>query len=137
MSLQTDIPLMILPHRLAVCQLRADEPFPEWARAGDLLSFTRTDDELSVVCQERFVPPEVKAERGWRAMQVQGPLDFSLVGVLAAIAAPLAEAAISIFALSTYNTDYILVPERDLDRAVQALEQTGFLVMRYVVDLSA
>jgi len=95
-----DLPLILLPERLAVCRLPAEAPFPDWARPGDLLSFTRTRDELSVVCAERFVPPEMRAERGWRALQVQGVLDFALVGVLASICVPLARAGVSIFALS-------------------------------------
>ncbi|MEW5872513.1 MAG: ACT domain-containing protein [Chloroflexota bacterium] len=131
-----DIPLLLLPERLAVCRLPADAQFPDWARDGELLALVRTSSELSVVCAERFVPPEVKAERGWRVLQVQGPLDFSQVGVLASITVPLAKAGVSLFALSTYDTDYILVKESALERAVQALNQAGFLVMSHV-DLSA
>lgn len=132
MNPNTDIPLVVLPDRLAVCRLAAETPFPDWARPGDLLALIRTRDELSVVCSERFVPPEVNAERGWRALQVQGPLDFSLVGVLAGIAEPLAKAGVSIFALSTYETDYVLVKESTLERALEALHQAGFLVLNYV-----
>jgi hypothetical protein len=130
--METDLPLVILPDRLAVCRLAANAPFPDWARPGYLLALVRTLDELSVVCEERLVPPEVRAERGWRALQVQGSLDFSLVGVLAAILAPLAEAGVSVFALSTYETDYILVRESALERAVQSLTQAGYLVLNHV-----
>jgi hypothetical protein len=132
MSMQQDIPLTILPEKLAVCRLAVEAPFPEWARPGDLLGLIRTRDELTVVCAERLVPPEVIAERGWRALQVQGPLDFALVGVLAAITAPLAKAGVSIFAISTYDTDYVLVKEDALERARQALTQDGFLVLNHV-----
>lgn len=132
MTLANDMPLLILPERLAVCRLAADAPFPDWARSDELLALVRTRDELSVVCVERFVPPEVRSERGWRALQVQGPLDFSLVGVLASVAVPLARAGVSIFAISTFETDYVLVKEENLERAVQALGQAGFLVMNYV-----
>lgn len=89
---------------------------------------TRTIDELSVVCTETSVPPDVLSERGWRALKVQGPLDFSLTGVLAALTAPLAAAAIPIFALSTYQTDYVLVHGRDLTRASEALTEAGHTV---------
>ena len=89
----------------------------------------RTREELSVVCSERFVPPEVNAERGWRAFQVQGPLDFSLVGVLAEIAEPLAKAGVSIFTLSTYATDFVLVKDSALERALEVLTQAGFQVL--------
>ena len=124
----TDIPLNLLPGRLAVCWLSPEAPFPEWARPGDLLALVQTHNETSVVCAERFVPPEVKAERGWRAFQVQGPLDFTVVGVLAAISAPLAQAGVSIYAQSTFETDYVLVKEESLERAIRALNQVGFLV---------
>jgi uncharacterized protein len=132
MSLATDLPLVILPERLAVCRLPSESAFPEWARPSDLLALVQTREELSVVCAERWVPPEVRAERGWRALRVDGSLDFSLVGVLAAIAAPLAQAGVSIFAISTFETDYILVKEEALERAIQALSQSGFLVLNYV-----
>lgn len=129
---QTDLPLFVLPERLAVCRLTAEAPFPDWARPGTLLALVQTSDELSVVCTERFVPPDVRAERGWRALQVQGPLEFTMTGVLASIAVPLARAGISIFVISTFDTDYILVKEDALDRGVSALEQAGFLVMNHV-----
>jgi uncharacterized protein len=138
MSIDTDLPLSSIPplivllEHFAVCRLPAESAFPEWAMPGDLLALVRTRDELSVVCAERFVPPEVKAERGWRALQVQGPLDFSMVGVLAAITLPLARAGVSIFSISTYETDYLLVKENHLERAEQALTQAGFLVLSYV-----
>ena len=132
MNMATDLPLVIFPERLAVCRLPSDVAFPEWARLSDLLALVQTRDELSVVCAERFVPPEVRAERGWRAFRVDGSLDFSQVGVLAAISAPLAQAGVSIFAISTFETDYVLVKEEALERAIQALSQAGFLVMNYV-----
>jgi hypothetical protein len=132
MSTETNLPLNILPDHLAVCRLAAEAPIPEWAPPGNLLALVRTPDELSVVCEERYVPPEVNAERGWRALRVQGPLDFSMIGVLASIATPLAQAGVSIFALSTYETDYILIKESSLERAVYALNQAGFLVLNHV-----
>ena len=118
--------LTLLPGRLAICRLPADAPVPGWTpTAGSLLSITRTADELSVVCDEARVTVEVVAERGWRALRVTGPLDFALTGVLAALAAPLAAAGVSIFALSTYDTDYVLVREADVERAVAALAHAG------------
>ena len=102
---------------------------PTWAWTGELCAVTRTIDELSVVCSEEAVPPEAPSERGWRALKVQGPLDFSLTGVLAALTVPLAAASIPIFALSTYDTDYVLVAARDLTRAAEALTQAGHSVV--------
>jgi hypothetical protein len=117
--------LTILPESFAVSRLPASAPAPAWAGAGHLQSVTRTSEELSVVCRAEAVPPEVASERGWRAIRVAGTLDFSLTGVLASLAAPLAEANLSIFALSTYDTDYVLVRDDGLERAVAALTAAG------------
>lgn len=136
MSVEKDLPLIVLPERLAVCRMTSESPHPEWARFSQMLAFIQTRDELTVVCAERYVPPEIKAERGWRSIMVQGPLDFSLVGVLASITKHLARAGVSVFAISTFDTDYILVKESGLDKAIQALSQAGFLVM-LDVDLPA
>ncbi len=131
-----DIPLLVLPELYAVCRLAPDLPFPDWARSADLISFVRTPEELSVVCKQRYVPPDIKAELGWRVIKVQGPLDFDLVSLLASITAPLANAGISIFVISSFETDYVLVKEKSLDLAVEALTSVGFLVLNYV-DLSS
>ena len=127
-----DIPLLVLPELYAVCRLAPDLPFPDWARSADLISFVRTPEELSVVCKQRYVPPDIKAELGWRVIKVQGPLDFDLVSLLASITAPLANAGISIFVISSFETDYVLVKEKSLDLAVEALTSVGFLVLNYV-----
>jgi len=114
--------LSLLPGQYAVCRLLPDAPTPDWAR-GEFVSVTQTAEELSVVCEEQRVPDGVQCERGWRCFKVQGPLDFSLVGVLASLLAPLAEAGIPVFAVSTYDTDYILVREADAGRAAEAMSQ--------------
>ena len=90
--------LTVLPETLAICRLSADEAVPEWAMIGEFVSITHTADELSIVCAEENVPSDVKADRGWRALKVEGPLDLALTGVLASLANPLAEAQINIFA---------------------------------------
>lgn len=122
--------IKILPGLFAVCRLPADAPSPDWARSNELLVFTRTMDELSIVCGAEHVPENVTAELGWRGLKVVGPLEFSLVGILASLALPLAEAGISIFALSTYDTDYVLVKEADLDKACQTLREAGHNLLR-------
>lgn len=120
----TGLDLKILAGAFAVSRLPADAPFPEWAQ-GALLSLTRTPEELSVVSAVGSVPESVRSERGWRALQVEGPLEFSLVGILATLSETLAEAEVPIFALSTFDTDYLLVRGQDLSRAVRALESAG------------
>ena len=116
--------LSILPEVFAVCRLSPDTPIPAWA-AGGFLSLTRTAEELSIVCAQAQVPDSVKSEKGWRCLKVAGPLDLSLMGILAALTAPLAQAQIAIFAISTYDTDYLLVKEKDLEQAVHVLNQAG------------
>jgi hypothetical protein len=114
---------------LSICRLPPRSPIPEWAgRARRFLTISRTADELSITADAEVVPPEAHCARGYRAIRVQGPLAFDLVGVLASIAAPLAAAGISIFNISTYDTDYILVKTGDLARAVAALEGAGHRV---------
>jgi hypothetical protein len=119
--------LVILPDTFAVCRLPADSPIPTWA-TGELVSITRTADELSVVCRADAVPEGVRRETGWRCLRVAGTLDLSLVGVLASLAVPLAEAGVSVFAVSTFDTDYLLVKDADLGRTTEALTATGHRV---------
>jgi len=120
--------LRVLPDDLAICSLGADQPVPAWGMSGPLWSVTRTPDELSVVCAQVNVPEGVKAERNWRSLQVVGPLPFDMVGVLASLVVPLAEAGISIFALAPFETDYILVRADVLDAACEALVKAGHIM---------
>ena len=121
--------LSVLPSRLAVCRLTAGTRPPEWALAGSFLSVSMTSEETSIVCEEGRVTDGVQADTGWRAFKVAGPLDFSLTGILLAIAAPLAEAGVGVFAVSTYDTDYVLVKHGSLDAAVSALRSAGHVVV--------
>jgi hypothetical protein len=118
--------IALLPGDFIVCRLPAEAPFPVWARGENFLALIRTADELSVVCEETDeLPDDVRVEGDWRALKVRGPLDFSLVGVLAELAGTLAQAGVSIFALSTFDTDYLLVKSADLSAACAALKQAG------------
>lgn len=117
--------LTVLNDRLAVCWLDPQAEVPVWAIREPFCSITRTADELSVICPESRVPTDVACERGWRALKVEGPFDFDAVGVLAAIVRPLAEAGIPILVIATYDTDYVLVKEAQLERVVAALSGQG------------
>ena len=120
--------LFLLPETYAIAKLPANAAIPSWAGAGlgaegaafEFSSITRTRDELSIVCADSLMPQGLPAERGRRALQVAGPLDFALTGILSALLEPLAEARISAFALSTYDTDYILLRAGDLAAAKAA-----------------
>ena len=116
--------LKLLPGRLAVCRLGPDSPFPGWA-SGAVTSLTRTPDELSVVCAEDAVPDGVRAERGFRCLAVAGPLSFAAIGVIASLSSVLAEAGVSLFVLSTFDTDLLLVRQAFLTQAAAALRAAG------------
>jgi len=120
--------LRLLDDSYAVCRLDPDAPVPAPPAGAELWSATRTPAELSLVLPERDVPPGARAEPGWRALEVEGPLDFALTGILARLTAPLAAARVSVFALATYDTDYVLVPATRLAAAIAALEGAGCVV---------
>ena len=119
--------LSLLEGRFAVCRLPACAPWPV-PRAGPLLSITRTAEETSVVCLAENAPRGARVEDGWRALKLEGPIPFQQVGVLSALSGSLAGAGLSLFALSTFDTDYVLVKETDLTAAVDALRRAGFSV---------
>ena len=108
----------------AVSRLSAGASVPEWA-SGEFVSITATADELSIVCPEARVPATVRAERGWRVLKLAGPIPFGEVGVLVAVAAPLALAGIAMLAVATHDTDYLLVKSAAFDNAVAALRAAG------------
>jgi uncharacterized protein len=117
-----------LSETFAVCQLSADASIPRWADGAGFMSISRTDDELSIVCMADRVPPEVRAEVGWSCLQLVGPFEFTLTGILLSVLAPLADAGIGIFAVSTFDTDYVMVKTDRLDEAISALEAAGHSV---------
>lgn len=116
--------LTVLPQRLAVCRLPPESPPPAMPPQQSLWSLTRTPDELSLLCREEAVPAGAECEPRWRAFRVEGPLAFGLTGILAALTAPLAERGIPVFALSTYDTDYLLVKEEHLREAGDVLRMS-------------
>ena len=120
--------LTLLPDTFAVCRLDADAAIPAWATARSYFSITRSAEELSIVCLQSVVPDGIRCERDWRCFKVAGPIPFSTVGVLASLVQPLAEAGISVFAISTFDTDYLLVKAVDLQRAIDALRAKGYSV---------
>jgi len=122
------VKLHTLDELYAIVRLEPDAELPDWVRGGHFWSATRSESELSIVCCEDDVPTNASAERGWCALELAGPLDFSLTGVVAALVSPLAEAAVPIFVISTFETDYLFVRERDLERSVDALAEAGHSV---------
>ena len=115
----------VIPGDFAIARLHPGDAVPSWAFTPGLFSVTRAPGELSVVCQAAAVPAGVKMEAGWACLQIEGPFDFAQTGVLASFLNPLAAARVPIFAVSTFDTDCVLVKSADLPRAIGALEAAG------------
>ena len=120
--------LSVLPDELAICRFNLDY---RWSlpQQGSFMSVTRTEDEISVVCPVESVSEDARVDEGWRALKVHGPIPFEMTGVLASIINPLADAKIPVFAMATFDTDYVLVRQETLERAAEALRKAGHLVL--------
>jgi uncharacterized protein len=116
---------VILRETFAICRLDKDAPIPEWTFQGGLFSLTRTKDELSMVVPQINVPKGIICNQGWSCLKVKGPLDLSLTGIISSIASTLEKEGMSLFSISTYDTDYVMVRERDLEKAIFALTEAG------------
>jgi|GEM_PF-420050 len=117
--------LTLVADMFAVCKLDAGDSVPAWASSTPFFSITRTADELSVGCPQSLVPDGIRCERGWRCLRVVGTMDFSMIGVVASLVTPLAESGISVFVISTFDTDYLLVKTDELERAMAVLRGAG------------
>ncbi len=119
----------MLSETFALARLAGDAPVPDWVAGQAFLAVVRTRNELSIVCREDAVPPDhTEVQRGYRCLAVAGTLDFSQTGIIAQLAKPLADAGISIFGISTYDTDHILVRTTDLQAATTALQSAGHTI---------
>ena len=120
--------LYLLPGRMAICRLDPEEESPPWADSEVLSSVTRTQAEVTVVCQEENIPAGITCNRSWRCLRIGGVLDFAETGILSSLTASLAGQGIPVYALSTYSTDLILIKEKDLSRTVLELSGAGHRV---------
>jgi hypothetical protein len=127
------VPLTVLPQSFAVCRLDRGDSVPPWAARSSaaINSITRTAGELSIIVVDSVAPRDVRCEREWRAFKVRGPLPFDLVGIIAGLSGTLANAGISIFALSTFETDYVMVKQGKLGRAERALREAGYPFVKW------
>lgn len=121
--------LILLPETFAVCRLDKGSPIPTWIPTDSFFSITGTQDELSIVCAAESVPSEVQADRDWRCFKLQGPFQFSLTGILNSITVPLAQSKTGIFAISTYDTDYVLIKEHHLGHAMNVLSEAKHIIL--------
>jgi len=129
MTMKQTFHLQALPEQFAICKLTSESHIPGWATLGETWSITRSTTELSILCPQSHVPQEVPAERNWRALKVFGSLPFEMVGVLSSLTGTLAEAGISLFAVSTFDTDIILVRTQTFEAACLALTNSGHIII--------
>ena len=120
--------LSVLRERFAICRLDHDAPIPGWALTGSFVSVTRTAEELSILAPEADIPDTTKCVRGWNCLKLEGTFDLSSIGILASLTGPLAHEGISVLALSTFETDYLLVKAEDLAHAIRVFGEAGHQV---------
>ena len=113
----------------AIVRFAADAPVPDWATNGEFTSITRTADELSVVCAAENLPADVHSSQRWICLKLEGPFPFSMTGVLLSFIEPLSANGVPIFAISTFDTDYVLIQEEFARRALDILRQAGHALM--------
>lgn len=118
--------IKVLAGRFAICQLKLEEPIPIWIYSSSFYSISKSEDELSLVCEERVVQTVLSRSNGWRLLKINSVLDLSLTGITARFSTALANAGVNLSVIATYNTDYILVEEVKLSRAIEALSAAGF-----------
>jgi len=124
-----NLTLKTIPGAFAVCRFPTATEVPHWFHPGGFASVSWSDEELSIVCDESQVPEDVQCERGWHCLMLQGPFAFELTGVLLKVLQPLAAAKIGIFAVSTFDTDYVLVKDHAFEQAKRVLVQSGLTVI--------
>ena len=117
--------LQLVAGDFSICRLAPDAPIPSWAQSVGFSSITRTADELSVICLSSQVPGGIKTEAGWRLLRFAGTFDFGAIGVLASVTTPLAQAGISLLAIGTFDTDYVLIKATLLNEAARSLTTAG------------
>jgi hypothetical protein len=121
--------LIVLANKYSIYRFNTDSTLPDWIYQSDFYSVTRTNEEISVVAlQSDLNSKEIVCNRDWRILKISGPLDFALIGIIADIAHIFKKKKISIFTISTYNTDYFLVKQKDLKIGIEALSKNGYTI---------
>ncbi|TGY43714.1 ACT domain-containing protein [Clostridium sartagoforme] len=126
--LDNKLTLKLLKDKYSVCRLDKNNEIPKWIFDEEIFSITKTEDELSIVCLQDKISNDIICEKDWKILKIEGPLDFSLVGILSKISTLMANNKISIFAISTYDTDYILIKEESVDKAIKVLESNSYSI---------
>lgn len=114
----------------SLCRLAPEDAIPSWALSSDFYTISKTNDELSVVCESQYVPAGIKQDGNWRLLKIAAVLDLSLTGITAKFSTALANAGVNLCVIATYETDYILVKQEKLQTAITALQDAGFIVQQ-------
>ncbi|WP_415717111.1 ACT domain-containing protein [Maridesulfovibrio sp.] len=120
--------LKLLPPSFTICKLSPKETIPDWAIQSEYFFLAKTSDELSIICSGKDIPEEVKGDKGWRCFRVDGDLEFDQIGVVASVSAPIANAGISLFLVSTHDRDYVFVHKDNLTQSIQIYQEHGFAI---------
>ena len=131
---QRQLKLTLLKDKYGICALPNTAQIPEWALMQSLISITRTKEELTIVCQQDLIPSQYQSDLNWRCFRVDGTFDLNQIGVISSISLPLTQAGISIYVISTYNTDYFLVQEEKVKQTISVLSDSGYSITRYTVE---
>ncbi len=123
-----NLKLTLLPEIFSICRLKLDDPVPDKILDSSFFTITRTEDELSLVCLQKYLPENAVSNNNWRCFKVDGPLDFSLTGIISSLTLPLAKAEIPVFVFSTYDTDYLMVKRENIQKAIKEFSKADFIV---------
>ena len=127
---QRQLQLSLLKDKYGICTLPNTATIPDWALKQSLASITRTEKELSIVCRREILPSQYQSDLNWRCFKIDGSFDLNQIGVISSIASPLADAGISIYVISTYDTDYFLIQEQNLEQTISTLADIGHNITR-------
>jgi len=122
--------LSLLKDKYGICTLPNTAPIPDWALTQSLASITRTEKELTIVCRLEILPSQYQSDLKWRCFKIDGSFDLNQIGVISSISSPLADAGISIYVISTYDTDYFLIQEQNLEQTISVLSNSGHYIKK-------
>jgi hypothetical protein len=127
---QRQLQLSLLKDKYGICTLPNTAPIPDWALTQSLASITRTEKELTIVCRLEILPSQYQSDLNWRCFKIDGSFDLNQIGVISSISSPLADAGISIYVISTYDTDYFLIQEQNLEKTISVLSNSGHYITK-------
>lgn len=120
-----ELVLSTLDGFFAICKLNPQTKIPNWALKGEFYSITRTSEELSILCPQKIIPDEITSVDRWRGLKIEGPFQFTEIGILNSITAPLASVKISLLSISTFDTDYVFIQDDQFEDALLILAANG------------